>query len=306
MNYQCSICPFECKVDRKTRFGVCRLPNKLLISHVQPHFFEEPFISGECESHVSSERSGGSGAIFFTGCNGRCAFCQNFQISQPDFWGAGDFKSVSDEALFTICSDLVEEKKVHNINLVSPTPYSELLVNFLKKYKKKIKVPIVWNSNGYEKVDTLKKLEGLVDVYLPDLKYFDNNLAFRYSLMPNYFDWASEAIKEMFRQAGHPQISRKGFIRKGLIIRHLVLPGYLEDSRNILDWIRAAFGKKAFVSLMSQYYPTHKAVQHPEINRTLTEDEYQKIADYFLSLDFEDGLIQDLDSADACFTPSFK
>jgi len=324
--YSCKICPFECGVDREKKFGVCGLPRKILVSKYQQHFFEEPMISGcacgGCEN-------GGSGTIFFTGCNGRCVFCQNYEISQKENWGKKNLRNenkgqgnckthgenflneVDDEGLFKICEELIE-KGAHNINFVSPTPYSEMLCEFLKKYKKSIGVPVIWNSNGYEKASTIKKLKGLVDVYLPDLKYFDEGLAVKYSSMPHYFKFASEAIKEMVGQVGWPALERdgaeiggNGFIKKGVIIRHLVLPGQTCDSKKILKWIFDQFGAKAFVSLMAQYYPTYKACDYPEIDRCLTVDEYDDVSAYFIELGFEDGLVQELSSADFCYTPEF-
>lgn len=299
---KCRVCPFECGVDRENQFGVCRLPNRILVSHTQPHFFEEPFISGECGSQV---RGGGSGAIFFTGCNGRCTFCQNYQISQPEYWSKADMKEADYEKFLFQCLDLVERQGARNINFVSPTPYSSILADFLLKYRERIPVPLIWNSNGYEKAQTLRQLEGLVDVYLPDLKYFDNSLAMRFSRFPNYFAHATQAILEMHRQVGFPVVGEDGFIQKGLVIRHLVLPGHLEDSKKVLTWIRETFGPKAFVSLMGQYFPTYHSAQFSEIDRKLTQEEYDEMSDYFIGLGFEDGLTQDLASADVAYTPEF-
>ncbi|KKP38461.1 MAG: hypothetical protein UR28_C0016G0014 [Candidatus Peregrinibacteria bacterium GW2011_GWF2_33_10] len=297
----CTICPFNCNVDRVENFGICKLPKKILVSRVQQHFFEEPMISGE----DLKDGLGGSGAIFFTGCNGRCVFCQNYKISDPLFWGKKINLETSEEKFLEICLNLINEKKVHNINFVSPTPYSNLLCKFLNKYKSQIKVPIIWNSNGYEKVETLKKLDGLVDVYLPDFKYFDNQIALQYSKFINYFQFASEAVKEMYKQVGWLKLNQNNFITNGLIIRHLVLPGHTEDSKKILDWIKKEFGEKAYIALMAQYYPTYKAANFPEINRKLSKKEYAEISDYFADLDFADGLIQDLESADPMYTPEF-
>lgn len=283
--------------------GVCGLPKGILVSHFQQHFFEEPMISGSASeaSAMSPEPKCGSGTVFFTGCNGRCVFCQNYKISQSRDSGS----RVSFEELFEICLELIDSG-ARNINFVSPTPYTGLLVEFLEKFKGKIRVPIVWNSNGYERAETIRGLRGLVDVYLPDLKYFDDKLALKYSKMPGYFGFASDAVKEMLDQVGYPEIGKNGFIKKGLIIRHLVLPGCLSDSKKVLKWIRNELGKEAFVSLMAQYYPTHKACEFPEINRRLNSDEYDEIVDYFVDLGFEDGLIQELESADKKYTPDFK
>lgn len=302
--FKCKICPFECGVDRNLRFGVCGLPNKILVSHVQRHFYEEPFISGVEGATGTSGAIGASGAIFFTGCNGKCVFCQNYKISQKEEWLKRDNREVSNEELFGICQRLIEEG-AHNINLVSPTPYSHLLEDFLRSYKSRIGVPVIWNSNGYEKASTIRKLNGLVDVYLPDLKYFDSDLAVLFSSMPRYFEFASEAIGEMLKQVGWPEIGDDGFIKRGLVIRHLVLPGHLEDSKKVLRWIRDEFGPEAFVALMSQYYPTYKACEIAGVDRVLSENEHEEIIRYFEKLGFEDGLIQDLESADASYTPNF-
>jgi len=310
----CKICPFECGVDRAgfdgiAKIGVCGLPSKLLVSHYQQHFFEEPMISGNndfCDSGSLVTRRGGSGAIFFTGCNGQCVFCQNYEISQKEMWSKRPLKELSEEGLFDICRELID-KGVHNINFVSPTPYTTLLCDFLKKYKARLGVPVVWNSNGYEKASTLRELSGLVDVYLPDLKYFDDSIAVEFSKMPKYFAWASEAVREMVSQVGEPKIGEDGFIQSGVVIRHLVLPGCVEDSKKILKWIMDEFGKDAYVALMAQYYPTYRAknCSFGQLKRRLTADEYDEIGDYFLSLGFEDGLMQELSSAKEEYTPKF-
>jgi putative pyruvate formate lyase activating enzyme len=308
--YSCKICPFECGVDRNLHLGVCGLPRKILVSHYQQHFFEEPMISGCPCSDCAGGRGGGSGTVFFTGCNGRCVFCQNYKISQKENWGKkilnnGKFSGeVDEEGLFKICRELIDAG-AHNINFVSPTPYSELLLGFLKKYKKGLGVPVVWNSNGYEKASTIGKLKGLVDVYLPDLKYFNDELAVEYSKMPSYFKFASGAVLEMVDQVGWPVIGENGFIQSGVIVRHLVLPGQINDSKKVLEWIFSKFGSKAFVALMAQYYPTYKACDYPEIDRRLTVDEYDEISSYFSDLGFEDGLVQELSSASEIYTPEF-
>jgi putative pyruvate formate lyase activating enzyme len=298
----CECLNIPAQSDREKTFGVCGLPNKFLISHVQPHFYEEPMISGCGEDQTT----GGSGGIFFTGCNGRCAFCQNFLISQRENWEKKAQKEVSDEELFNICIDLIENKKCHNINFVAPTPYSALLRDFLLKYKDKINVPVIWNSNGYEKAETIKSMNGLVDVYLPDIKYFSDDLSLKYSSMPDYFEFAKKAITEMHSQVGFPELDKNGMIKKGLIIRHLVLPGHTDDSRKVLDWINITFGKKAYIALMAQYYPVYKSKDFPDIFRPLTNEEYSEISDYFISLGFEDGLVQDLQSNNPKFTPEFN
>lgn len=295
--FSCKLCPWQCSVDREQKFGVCQLPHQFLLSHVQVHHFEEPGLSG----------TKGSGAIFLTGCQSRCVFCQNYAISQPENWQQpGTCKVVSSAKLFQICKHLVEDEQVHNLNFVSPTPFSDLLVSFLKEYKQQLKVPLVWNSNGYERVETLKSLEGLVDIYLPDLKYFSDELALKYSSLKDYFKHASQALIEMQRQVGFPSFTPDGLISKGLIIRHLALPRQLEDSKKLLSWIYDAFGSEAYVALMAQYYPTYKASDYPEINRTLSPTEYAELSDFFQSLGFTNGLLQELSSADQAYTPEWN
>ena len=294
--FSCKLCPWQCAVDRVSQFGVCQLPHHFLLSHVQVHHWEEPGLSG----------TNGSGAIFLTGCQSRCVFCQNYAISQPENWQKpGTCQAVSSAELFQICKRLVEEAQVHNLNFVSPTPYSDLLVSFLKQYKKDLSVPIVWNSNGYECVETLQQLEGLVDIYLPDLKYFGNEIALKYSKLKDYFAHASKALVEMQRQVGFPSFTPDGLITKGLIIRHLALPGQLADSKKLLQWIYDTFGSEAYVALMAQYYPTYKASECPEINRPLSQAEYEELSEFFQSLGFANGLLQELSSADAVYTPSW-
>ncbi|MCX6742903.1 MAG: radical SAM protein, partial [Candidatus Parcubacteria bacterium] len=179
-------------------------------------------------------------------------------------------------------------------------------IKVLPKVKEKINLPIIWNSNAYEKVETLKQLDGLIDVYLPDFKYFDNSLAVKYSQAPNYYTHALVAIKEMVKQVGAVELDKNGLIKKGVLIRHLVLPGQIENSKNVLKTIKDNFGSQVWVSLMSQYYPAYKSANYPEINRTLSQDEYNEIKDYYESLDFANGYFQELDSAEKKYTPNFN
>ncbi len=248
---------------------------------------------------------GGSGTIFFTGCNSQCVFCQNWEISRPEEWKKRPLQEYSEKSLLEKCRELIEERKVHNINLVSPTPYSDLILDFLKKYRKKIHVPVIWNSNGYERVETLKTLEGMIDVYLPDFKYCDDKLAIRYSKLPNYFEFASKAISEMWRQVDHPKLDKNGLIKSGLIIRHLVMPEETEDSKKIIKWVYDHFGPSAMMAIMGQYAPIPDCAKIPKINRKLKESEYREVTDYFTDCGFNDGMTQDLSSADPSFTPKF-
>jgi putative pyruvate formate lyase activating enzyme len=290
---KCLICPWECGVDRIKKLGVCRAPNQFEIAHWQIHYWEEPFISGQHPIH-------GSGTIFFSHCNLRCVYCQNYDISQINHG-----RLISKENFLKICLDL-KQKGAYNINLVSPTPYSVYLKKFLKKYKKQIGLPIIWNSNGYEKAETIKSLAGLVDVWLPDIKYYDNQIAQKYSGAKNYFKFASQSILAMREISPQDIFNSKGLIEKGLVIRHLVLPNQTEDSLKILNWIKKYLGEKTILSLMSQYYPTYQAFKYPEINRKLKNEEYQVLVDWLIKNNFENVLIQDLSSADKKFTPKFR
>ena len=286
----CNICPHNCNADRQTKFGVCQAPADFKIAHIQLHQWEEPCISG----------TKGSGTIFFSHCNLKCVFCQNHDISQQSYG-----KIINEQEFINLCLKL-KAQGAHNLNLVSPTCYSSLLIKILPKVKEQINLPIIWNSNAYEKPETIKQFNNIIDVYLPDFKYQDNDLAIKYSKIPDYFLFAFGAIKEMVRQVGAPKVDQNGLIKKGVIIRHLVLPGRIEDSKKVLKSIKDNFGSQVWVSLMSQYYPAYKSANYPEINRTLSQDEYNEIKDYYESLDFANGYFQELDSAEKKYTPNFN
>jgi len=283
----CNICPRNCQVDKKSTAGFCGATNQLKVSKVMLHHWEEPIISGK----------NGSGAIFFSHCNLKCIFCQNYEISS-----GGYGKEISIETLVSIFKQL-EEAKAHNINLVSPTQYSEQIIEALKTYKPSI--PIVWNSNGYESVETIKKLNGLVDIYLCDFKYYNNDLATEFSNAPNYFETCTKVLKEMFKQQPK-NIIKDGLLKNGIIIRHLVLPNYSNDSIKILDHIKENFGTKTIISLMSQYLPYFKAINHKTLGRKLKPIEYKRVLTHFEKLNFENGFCQELTSADECFIPDFN
>ncbi|MFH0925481.1 MAG: radical SAM protein [bacterium] len=297
---RCNSCPFECQVDRITRLGVCNAPLKIKIAKYMPHFWEEPCISG----------TRGSGTIFFSYCNASCLFCQNYLISQPptQLVLSDDEKPVTknqERVFITLCKKIVKESNVHNLNLVSPTHYTNQLLSILPILKEEISLPIIWNSNGYEKESLIKRLSGLVDVFLPDLKYFDNTLSIRFSKLPDYFKFASKAIMTMKEVVGEAIFNEEGIMQRGLIIRHLVLPGQIDDSKKILSWIAENLGIDVYISLMAQYYPVHRAYEIPEINRRLLLEEYQELEDWFLELGFENGFLQDLDSNSDEYTPKF-
>ena len=287
---KCNCCPFECNVDRVCQVGVCKAPNKFKIARIMPHYWEEPCISG----------TRGSGTIFFSHCNASCLFCQNYKISQQD-----KGRVYQDEEFISACKQLIENSDVHNINLVSPTSYSYRLLEVLPLLKQDINIPIVWNSNSYEKVLVIEKLENVVDVFLPDLKYFNNNLGLKFSQLPDYFLYASAAIKMMHKIVGEPTFDDKGIMRKGMIIRHMILPGQVKDSKEIFSWIAEHLGTKVYISLMSQYYPIHKATKVLVLNRYLTWEEYEEVENYCLELGFENGYFQDLGSNAVKYTPEF-
>ena len=289
---KCKICPHNCGVNRLNgNIGRCKSNGNIKLAMASIHNFEEPCISGE----------NGSGTVFFSNCNMNCVFCQNYKISQQ---GLG--REISIEELAEIFID-EQNKNAENINLVTPTMYVYHLIEAIKIAKNKgLKIPIVYNSNGYENVETIKKLDGYIDIYLPDLKYYDDDLAFKYSGVKNYFENATSAIKEMYNQVGSPVLDENGMMKKGLIIRHLVLPNNLQNSKDVLKWINDNIDKKVFVSVMAQYFPTNKAKDFPEINRKLTKEEYEEIENYLYSLDLDNGYIQELGEHEEEYVPDFE
>lgn len=288
---KCNICPNNCNILRSSKkVGICGATDKIKIALVSKHDYEEPCISG----------TRGSGTIFFSCCNLKCKFCQNYKISIGKKGKEYTVEELADIFLKQ------QESNVHNINLVSPTIYTDKIKEALLIAKKKgLNIPVVYNTNGYEKVETLKELEGLIDVYLPDLKYFDNDIAFRYSGIKNYFNFASEAIKEMYRQVGNPVLDENGIIKKGLIIRHLILPNNTRDSINVLKWIRKEIGKDVFVSVMAQYFPTYKAKEDNTINRKITKEELEEVHSALEDLELYNGYIQELGEHEEEYVPEF-
>lgn len=289
---KCSICPHNCGVNRLNgNIGRCKSNGNIKLAMASIHNFEEPCISGE----------NGSGTVFFSNCNMNCVFCQNYKISQQ---GLG--REISIEELAEIFID-EQNKNAENINLVTPTMYVYHIIEAVKIAKNKgLKIPIVYNSNGYENVETIKKLDGYIDIYLPDLKYYDDDLAFKYSGVKNYFENATSAIKEMYNQVGSPVLDENGMMKKGLIIRHLVLPNNLQNSKEVLKWINDNIDKNVFVSVMAQYFPTNRAKEFPEINRKLTKEEYEEIENYLYSLDLDNGYIQELGEHEEEYVPDFE
>ena len=289
---QCRICPRECKVNRLDgKVGNCKASDKVEISLVSLHMFEEPCISGK----------NGSGTIFFSHCNLHCMFCQNYEISQNIKKG----KEVTIEELSNIMLEQ-QNNKAENINLVTPTMYAYQVKEAIKLARKNgLKIPIIYNSNGYEKVETLKDLEGYIDVYLPDLKYYSNEIAIKYSKAPNYFEVATKAILEMIKQVGAPKFDENGIIQKGVMIRHLVLSNHLQNTKNILKWIKENVPEDIYINVMAQYFPTYKAKEDELINRKLTKREYRQIEEYFYSLDFKNGYMQELGEHEEEYVPKW-
>lgn len=258
------------------------------IARVGLHHFEEPCLSGER----------GSGTIFFSGCNLRCLFCQNFEISH-----GGKGLEVSEKQLISLMLYL-QDSGAHNINLVTPSNYTNLLKDTLKIAKSQLKIPIVWNSSGYETVQNLKKLDGLVDIYLPDFKYSDDDLAWQYSHAKGYRKIAFDAISEMRRQQPDDVFGDDGMMQKGVIVRHLVLPGALENTKGVLQDI-SSIDDTMYVSLMGQYFPTPNVENHPILSRRITEDEYDQATQAFFDAGLQNGFSQELDSATEEYVPDF-
>ena len=283
----CTLCPRRCGVDRtRGQLGFCKMPGQVHAARAGVHYWEEPVISG----------SFGSGAVFFSGCTLKCAFCQNYDISQENFG-----KTLTSAELRAAFERLIDEG-VQNINLVTPTHF---LPDILPALEPKLPVPVVYNCGGYESVETLRQLEGKIDVYLPDFKYSDNALAKKLSSAPDYFETASAAILEMYRQVGKPVIEGDE-MKRGVLVRHLVLPGCVDNSLGVLDWVAEHFRSGDILfSLMSQYVPMGRAVEMPPFDRRITELEYDSVLSYMMLLGIEDGYTQDFSSAERGYTPSF-
>lgn len=284
----CTLCPRKCGTDRSVSVGFCGADDGIKIARAALHFWEEPFISGK----------GGSGTVFFSHCNLKCVFCQNYQISAEGFG-----KRVSADRFFEILADLAEQG-AENINLVSPTHYAAAVAPILQKFKARYNLPVVYNCGGYEEVETLKMLEGIVDVYLPDIKYFDSRVSAKYSCADDYFQKASKAVAEMRRQR-QKDIFEGGMMKSGVAVRHLILPTLADQSIKILDWVRQNLGADTFVSLMAQYSPFYLAHNYPEIDRKITAREYERVLYAAEEMGFKNLLAQELCSADEKFVPSF-
>lgn len=286
----CTLCPQNCNIDREMNKGFCGVTNRLKAARAALHFWEEPCISGKS----------GSGAVFFSGCPLHCVFCQNSDISNGD---AG--KEISVERLAEIFTEL-QQKGANNINLVTPTHYVPEIIEAIKLARKNgLSLPIVYNSSGYEKVHTLKLLEGYVDVYLPDMKYFSPFLSKKYSGVSDYFAVAKDAIAEMYRQVGAPVFDESEIIKSGVIVRHLVLPSHSDDSKRVINYLYSTYKDNIYISIMNQFTPNEKCRDFSELNRTLNKDEYESVVNYAVWLGVKNGFTQEGGTASESFIPAF-
>ena len=285
----CNLCPRNCNINRYKELGFCRQSNKLRLALAKLFFYEEPPISGK----------NGSGTIFFTGCNLKCIFCQNYDISTKNIGKVITIKRLSEIMLE------LQSKGAHNINLVTPTIYVPQIIKAIKLAKKKgLSIPIIYNSSGYETTDTIKLLNGYIDVYLPDLKYFNDDIAIKYSKANNYFNHASKAIEEMIKQTGPCKFNKNGLITKGVIVRHLLLPGHLDDSKKIIKYL-SKYKDDIYISIMNQYTPIRK-LKYEELNHPVNEDDYYKLIDYALSLGINNAFCQEDETAKESFIPNWN
>ena len=290
----CTLCPRNCGVNREAgQTGFCRVPAQLIAARAGLLAYEEPCLVG----------SKGSGAVFFSGCNLGCIFCQNHEISGTDRKELPPGKQITAQRLSEVFLEL-QAQGAANINLVTPTHYLHRIIPALEKARAEgLSVPVVYNTSAYEKAEMLRLLEGLVDIYLPDLKYFSDTLAMEYSRAPRYFETAAAAIEEMVRQCPEPLLDDDGQMRRGVIVRHLALPGHEEDSRAVLRYLYQSYGDRIFISILNQYTPMPAVKKHPLLSRALTEEEYDRLVDYAISLGVENGYIQEGGTADESFIP---
>ena len=289
----CNKCPRKCNKERRegdiASHGYCQVSVRPKVARAALHFWEEPCISGE----------EGSGTVFFSGCNLRCVYCQNKEIA------AGvRGKEISVERLAEIFIEL-QEQGANNINLVTPSHYYAQIKEALLLVKEKLNIPVIANTSSYESVEMLQEMDGLIDIYLADYKYVSNELAAKYSHAGDYPQVAAEALKEMFRQTGEPEFDDRGMMKKGIIIRHLLLPGCVEDSKAVLEYLYETFGNSVFISIMNQYTPLSHVENYPELNRRVTEEEYEEVVDYAIELGIENGFIQEGETAEESFIPAF-
>ncbi len=290
---ECTLCPRNCRANReKGETGVCGVAGPGIVgARAALHMWEEPCISGER----------GSGTVFFSGCSLRCIYCQNYEIAH-----AKHGKRITVERLAEIFLELAE-KGAHNINLVTPTHYTPEIIAAVKMARERgLSLPIVYNCSGYEKVETLRLLEGIVDIYLTDFKYMEKELAANYSKAPDYPEIAKEALCEMVRQTKEVMLDADGMMTKGVIVRHLLLPNHLRNAKKVVNYVYETYGDKVYLSLMNQYTPLPQVKHIPELNRKVTEREYEKLVDYAIALGVEYAFIQEGETALESFIPQFE
>ena len=286
----CMLCPRKCGINRYEKIGVCGANNKIKVAYYSLHMWEEPPISGK----------NGSGTIFFSNCNLKCVYCQNKKISL-DGYG----KYISMKRLKEIMLEL-QEKKVHNINLVTPTQYVPQIASVLKRIKnKELNIPVVYNTSSYENIGTLMMMKGLVDIYLADLRYYDDKLGEKYSLCKDYFETATMAIDEMYRQVGGILLDSDGMIKRGLVVRVLILPGHVEDAKNIIKYLYKTYKDEIFISIMNQYTPVNKC-KFDNLNRKVSDDEYDDVVNYAIDLGVTNAFVQEGEAASESFIPEFN
>ena len=290
MNMKCTLCPQECDVDRKLYKGYCNSGENIRISRSDLHMWEEECISGE----------NGSGTIFFSGCNLQCVFCQNQAISRGEVGKIITTKELADSMLE------LQSRSANNINLVTAAHFLPKVIEAIDIARKAgLSIPIVYNTSSYEKAEAIRSLNGYVDVYLPDFKYYSNELALKYSKVPDYSIVATKAIDEMVRQCPEVIFDDRGIITKGVIIRHLILPGHTNDSKNVLKYLHERYGSSVYISIMNQYTPMGRLENYPELDRMVTKREYDKVVDYAVAIGIENGYIQEGNTASESFIPDF-
>lgn len=286
---KCTLCPRNCQVNRYIETGYCKAKTKIKVALASVHMWEEPCISGE----------NGSGTIFFSHCNMGCIYCQNYKISK------GYGKEISVKRFKEICLEL-QSKNVNNINLVTPTHYTPLIKKGLLKAKEEgLTIPIVYNTSSYENVDTIKMMNNIVDIYLADLKYYDDTYARKYSNAPNYFNYATMAIDEMYKQVGKPKFDKKGIMKKGLIVRVLLLPNRVEDAKKIIKYLHDKYDENIFISIMNQYTPVKK-LKYDELNRKVQDSEYDELINYACDIGVVNAYIQEGETQKESFIPNFN
>ena len=291
MYKKCNLCPRACLIDRTKKPGICGVKDKLVVARAALHYWEEPPISGNT----------GSGTIFFTGCNLKCIFCQNYDISTKLIG-----QEISVEDFSNICLNL-EKQGANNINLVTPTPHIPLIIEGIKLAKEKgLSIPIVYNTSGYETVETIKMLNGIIDIYLPDLKYFNDKYAIKYSHVNDYFKYASAALDEMYKQVGKPRFNKDGIMQKGIIVRHMMLPGLLDDSKEIIKYLYNTYKDNIYISIMNQYTPVKDFKRYKNLNNKVTNQEYDELINYAIDLGIKKAFIQEGETQSESFIPDFS